>query len=61
MANLDELIRNYKIRAPYDLYFTIEELTDPGNDCPSKPQNAWILFRKDFSARAQDEHDRNLQ
>ena len=56
MANIDELIRNYKIRAPYDLYFTIEELTDPSNNRASKPPNAWILFLKDFSVRARVEN-----
>ncbi|CAG8593357.1 10627_t:CDS:2 [Ambispora gerdemannii] len=41
---------------PYDLTLTIEELTKPANkkrdnsDYPPRPQNSWIIFRKDYEA-----------
>ncbi|CAG8558194.1 903_t:CDS:1, partial [Ambispora gerdemannii] len=53
---LSETERKLLNKCPYALTLTIEELTKPAkkirNNCdkPPRPQNSWIIFRKDFEA-----------
>ncbi|CAG8479688.1 1627_t:CDS:2 [Ambispora gerdemannii] len=53
---LSETERKLLNKCPYTLTLTIEELTKPAkkirNNCdkPPRPQNSWIIFRKDFEA-----------
>ncbi|CAG8479787.1 1632_t:CDS:2 [Ambispora gerdemannii] len=53
---LSETERKLLNECPYSLTLTIEELTKPSKkirincDKPPRPQNSWIIFRKDFEA-----------
>ncbi|CAG8464759.1 13487_t:CDS:1 [Ambispora gerdemannii] len=53
---LTETERQLLNEPPYDLTLTIEELTKPAkkkrdnSDKPPRPQNSWIIFRKDYEA-----------
>ncbi|CAG8615006.1 10089_t:CDS:1 [Ambispora gerdemannii] len=53
---LTETERQLLNEPPYDLTLPIEELTKPAkkkrdsSDKPPRPQNSWIIFRKDYEA-----------
>ncbi|CAG8629775.1 11354_t:CDS:1, partial [Ambispora gerdemannii] len=50
---LSEIERKLLNKCPYSLTLTIEELTKPAKKIrnkPPRPQNSWIIFRKDFEA-----------
>src|SRR6266542_830737 len=67
--NLDSLITRLNTNPPYQLALSIEELLAPSKRKnkssryrPPRPQNAFILFKKDLVARIRrDSPDINLQ